>query len=81
MPSTLLTKLLLLTILVETVIDITIEVSRCELHACAMGSDNIHQSNILYRFNQEVRSSDSTELELENKRRLPIYLIIFGLAQ
>lgn len=38
------------------------------------------EGNILWRFNVEVSSSDSTELELENKRRLPIYLIIFGLA-
>ena len=40
----------------------------------------LSQGNILWRFNVEVSSSDSTELELENKRRLPIYLIIFGLA-
>ncbi|WRT65836.1 uncharacterized protein IL334_002787 [Kwoniella shivajii] len=38
------------------------------------------EGNILYRFNEEVKSSDSTDLELENRRRLPIYLIIFGLA-
>ncbi|WVR05710.1 hypothetical protein IAU60_002734 [Kwoniella sp. DSM 27419] len=61
-PSTLYTKLLLATILTETVINLAIE------------------ANILYRFNEEVKSTDSTDLELENKRRLPIYLIIFGLA-
>jgi len=38
------------------------------------------QGNILWRFNLEVKSSNSTELELENKRRLPVYLVIFGLA-
>ncbi|OXC70921.1 hypothetical protein AYX13_00338 [Cryptococcus neoformans] len=38
------------------------------------------EGNILYRFNEEVKSNSSTEVELENKRRLPIYLIIFGLA-
>nr|ODN93263.1 hypothetical protein L203_00534 [Cryptococcus depauperatus CBS 7841] len=61
-PSTLLTRLLLATVVVELVIDLTIE------------------GNILYRFNGEVKSTHSTELELENRRRLPIYLIIFGLA-
>ncbi|WWC88028.1 uncharacterized protein L201_002931 [Kwoniella dendrophila CBS 6074] len=61
-PSTLLTKLLLATILTETIINLAIE------------------GNILYRFNEEVESSDSTDLEWENRRRLPIYLIIFGLA-
>ncbi|WVQ85577.1 hypothetical protein IAT38_007743 [Cryptococcus sp. DSM 104549] len=38
------------------------------------------EGNILYRFNEEVKSTSSTDLEVENKRRLPIYLIIFGLA-
>ncbi|WVO19665.1 uncharacterized protein IAS62_000955 [Cryptococcus decagattii] len=38
------------------------------------------EGNILYRFNEEVKSNNSTEVELENKRRLPVYLIIFGLA-
>ncbi|OCF45277.1 hypothetical protein I317_00799 [Kwoniella heveanensis CBS 569] len=61
-PSTLYTRLLLATILTETVINLAIE------------------GNILYRFNEEVKSTTSTDLELENKRRLPIYLIIFGLA-
>ncbi|WVQ97087.1 hypothetical protein IAU59_004197 [Kwoniella sp. CBS 9459] len=61
-PSTLYTRLLLATILTETIINLAIE------------------SNILYRFNEEVKSTTSTDLELENKRRLPIYLIIFGLA-
>ncbi|WVF70718.1 hypothetical protein IAT40_005511 [Kwoniella sp. CBS 6097] len=61
-PSTLYTRLLLATILTETIINLAIE------------------GNILYRFNEEVKSTTSTDLELENKRRLPIYLIIFGLA-
>ncbi|WVW80299.1 hypothetical protein I302_102277 [Kwoniella bestiolae CBS 10118] len=61
-PSTTLTKCLLATILVETVINLAIE------------------GNILYRFNEEVESTTSTDLEWENRRRLPIYLIIFGLA-
>ncbi|WVQ71138.1 hypothetical protein IAR50_000663 [Cryptococcus sp. DSM 104548] len=61
-PSTVYTRILLATIITETIIDLTIE------------------GNILYRFNEEVKSSSSTELELENKRRLPIYLIIFSLA-
>lgn len=39
------------------------------------------QANILWRFNQEVNSTNSTDIMLENKRRLPIFLIIFGLAQ
>ncbi|WWC68483.1 uncharacterized protein I206_102412 [Kwoniella pini CBS 10737] len=38
------------------------------------------EGNILYRFRQEVESTSSTDLEWENRRRLPIYLIIFGLA-
>ena len=38
------------------------------------------EANILWRFNVEVKSIDSTELELENKRRLPVYLVIYGLA-
>ncbi|OCF56566.1 hypothetical protein L486_05416 [Kwoniella mangroviensis CBS 10435] len=61
-PSTTLTKCLLGTILIETVINLAIE------------------GNILYRFNEEVESTTSTDLEWENRRRLPIYLIIFGLA-
>ncbi|TYJ55874.1 hypothetical protein B9479_003397 [Cryptococcus floricola] len=61
-PGTVYTRILLATIITETVINLTIE------------------ANILYRFNEEVKSTSSTELELENKRRLPIYLIIFGLA-
>ncbi|ODO07446.1 hypothetical protein L198_01025 [Cryptococcus wingfieldii CBS 7118] len=61
-PGTVYTRILLATIITETVIDLTIE------------------ATILYRFNEEVKSTSSTDLELENKRRLPIYLIIFGLA-
>ncbi|KAK8865748.1 hypothetical protein IAR55_000895 [Kwoniella newhampshirensis] len=61
-PSTSLTRILLATILIETVINLTIE------------------GNILYRFRDEASSSDSSTLLIENKRRLPIYLIIFGLA-
>ncbi|WWC60465.1 uncharacterized protein I303_103037 [Kwoniella dejecticola CBS 10117] len=38
------------------------------------------EGNILYRFKEEVESTTSTDLEWENRRRLPIYLIIFGLA-
>jgi len=38
------------------------------------------EADILWRFNSEVGSSSSTQLELENRRRLPIYLILFGLA-
>ncbi|WWD18073.1 hypothetical protein CI109_102520 [Kwoniella shandongensis] len=38
------------------------------------------EGNILSRFRDEATSSDAAELEVENKRRLPIYLIIFGLA-
>ncbi|KAL7423792.1 hypothetical protein Q5752_001376 [Cryptotrichosporon argae] len=38
------------------------------------------EGNILWRFRQEIKSGDSTQLELENKRRLPVYLCVFGLA-
>ncbi|CAD6585312.1 MAG: Polypeptide release factor (eRF1) in translation termination [Tremellales sp. Tagirdzhanova-0007] len=61
-PSSIPCRLLLLTVILESLVDLSIE------------------GNILWRFNVEVTSSNSTELELENKRRLPIYLIIFGLA-
>jgi hypothetical protein len=39
------------------------------------------QANILWRFNNEVKSDDSTEIIMENRRRLPVYIITFGLAQ
>ncbi|KAK4685532.1 hypothetical protein P7C73_g4616, partial [Tremellales sp. Uapishka_1] len=61
-PSSKYCRMLLVTVFLETIIDLAIE------------------ANILYRFNVEVKSSDSTELQLENKRRLPVYLCIFGLA-
>ncbi|ORX34201.1 hypothetical protein BD324DRAFT_583956 [Kockovaella imperatae] len=38
------------------------------------------EANILWRFHVEINSGDSSEMELENSRRLPIYLIIYGLA-
>ncbi|EIW72740.1 hypothetical protein TREMEDRAFT_16349, partial [Tremella mesenterica DSM 1558] len=38
------------------------------------------EGNILWRFNQEAQSSNVSLLILENKRRLPVYLVIFGLA-
>ena len=61
-PSSWPCRLLLLTVILESLVDLAIE------------------GNILWRFNAEVKSSSSTELELENKRRLPVYLVIYGLA-
>ena len=54
--------LLLITVVLETVIDIVIE------------------GNILWRFNEQIDADDSTQLNFERKRRLPIYLIIYLLA-
>lgn len=76
-------RLLLLTVILESMIDLSIEVSAMSLSESRQSSTDVfpgRQSNILWRFNLEVASSDSTPLVLENKRRLPIYLIIFGLA-
>lgn len=39
------------------------------------------QANILYRFNVMVDSENSTAVQKANKRKLPVYLCIFGLAQ
>lgn len=55
-------RLLLLTVILETLIDITIE------------------GNILWRFNAEVDSGSASYLRVENSRRLPVYLVIYGLA-
>jgi hypothetical protein len=47
-----------------------------------MGSGPDHflsQGNILWRFNQELESNSA--LAADNSRKLPVYLVIFGLAQ
>jgi hypothetical protein len=79
-PDTLYTRLLLGTVVFELIIDLVIEVSMAHWLQ-VMDDADFNQANILWRFNTEVKSASSTPSMLENKRRLPIFLIIFGLAQ
>ncbi|RSH92638.1 hypothetical protein EHS25_008083 [Saitozyma podzolica] len=60
LPSSLVCRLLLLTVILESCINLTIE------------------GNILWRFNQELESNSA--LAADNSRKLPVYLVIFGLA-
>ena len=50
--------------------------------ACGTSAQKLTaQANILLRFNRAVDSTTATDIIRSNQRRLPIFLIIFGLAQ
>jgi len=76
-PASTACRLLLLTVVLETIIDLIIEVSASQ--PAPYSTDG--QGNILWRFNAEIDANDATDLNFERKRRLPIYLVIYGLAQ
>lgn len=78
LPDTLACRLLLLTVILESLIDLAIEVGH---ELTCQWTVLTSQSNILWRFNREIDSTNSATVEAGNNRRLPIYLVIFGLAQ
>ena len=77
-PSSWICRLLLMTVVVESLFDLAILVSLLPRWA---GHGGLRKANILWRFNHAVKSDQSSALIWQNKRRLPVYLIIFGLAQ
>jgi hypothetical protein len=77
-PSTWLCRLLLITVIVESLVDLAILVSPLTWRRDFVAEQ---KANILWRFNHAVKSDQSSALIWQNKRRLPVYLIIFGLAQ